>query len=145
MRVRAVKTKLEKTKLESPAAQQATVVDVLDSGEIAVRIEGRRGHVLCDFLQTSRADHPLLQAGDRVLVVVPEGPSARPAVIGKVGAYRRPDRRQVVIDADEELVIRCGEGSITIRKNGQVLIKGLDIVSHARKRNRVRGGSVQIN
>lgn len=140
MRVRAVKNKVE-----GAVAQAATVVDVLDSGEIAVRVEGRRGHVVCDFLQTSRAEHPLLQAGDRVLLLLPEGPNARPAVIGKVGAYRRPDRRQVVIDADEELIIRCGEGSITIRKGGQVVIKGLDIVSNARNRNRVRGASVQIN
>ena len=140
-----VRTVRIKSKLESLAPQQATVVDVLDSGEIAVRIEGRRGHLLCNFLETSGGDHPLLRAGDQVLVVVPEGRAARPAVIGKVGRYRRPDRRQVVIDADEELVIRCGEASITIRKGGQVLIKGMDIVSHARKRNRVRGGSVQIN
>jgi hypothetical protein len=134
-----------KSKLDSPATHAATVVDVLDSGEIAVRIDGRRGHVVCDFLETSRADHPSLQPGDRVMLLVPDGAQAKPAVVGKIGAYRRPDRRQVIVDADEELIVRCGEASITFRKSGQILIKGLDIVSTARKRNRVRGGSVQIN
>jgi hypothetical protein len=134
-----------RSKIERPAPQLATIIDVLDSGEIAVRIDGRPGHVVCDFLETSRADHPALQPGDRVLLLVPDGAPARPAVVGKIGAYRRPDRRQVIVDADEELIVRCGEASITFRKSGQILIKGLDIVSTARKRNRVRGGSVQIN
>jgi 3-dehydroquinate synthase class II len=134
-----------KSEIESPAVHAATVVDVLDSGEIAVRIDGRRGHVVCDFLETGRAEHPSLQAGDRVMLIVPDGGKARPAVVGKIGAYRRPDRRQVVIEADEELIVRCGEASVTFRKAGQILLRGMDIVSSARKRNRLRGGSVQIN
>jgi hypothetical protein len=134
-----------KSKSDGPASQVATIVDLLDSGEIAVRIDGRRGHVVCDFVETSRGDHPLLQPGDRVMLLLPDGPQGKPAVVGKIAAYRRPDRRQVVVDAEEELVVRCGEASITFRKSGQILIKGLDIVSTARKRNRLRGGSVQIN
>ena len=66
-------------------------------------------------------------------------------VLGRIGRYRPPETRHVVITADEDLTIECGEGSITLKKTGQVLIKGLDIVSHAKRRNRMRGGSIQLN
>ena len=80
--------------LESVAVQSATVVDVLDSGEDrTVRFDGRREYVACDFLETTRAEHPLLRLGDRVMVLAPEGAQAKPAVVGKIGSYRRPDRR----------------------------------------------------
>jgi len=51
----------------------------------------------------------------------------------------------LVIEADEELVLRVGDSSITIRKDGKILIKGTDLVSHAKRMNRIKGGAVSIN
>lgn len=51
----------------------------------------------------------------------------------------------VVLEAREELTLRVGDGSITIRKDGKILIKGKDLVSHAQRVNRIKGGSVSIN
>jgi len=41
--------------------------------------------------------------------------------------------------------LRVGDGSITIREDGKVLIKGKDLVSHAQRMNRIKGGAVSIN
>lgn len=49
------------------------------------------------------------------------------------------------ITAKEELVLRCGDSSILLRKDGKIVIKGRDILSRARRNNKVKGGSVQLN
>jgi len=43
------------------------------------------------------------------------------------------------------MTLRVGNGSITIRGDGKILIKGSDLVSHAQRTNRIRGGAVSIN
>ncbi len=50
-----------------------------------------------------------------------------------------------VIEAEHELVLRCGAAAITLRADGTVRITGRDITSWARRRHRIRGGSVAIN
>lgn len=55
------------------------------------------------------------------------------------------DGEQEVIEASRELVLRCGKASITLRSDGTVQIHGRDITSWARRRQRIRGGSVNIN
>jgi hypothetical protein len=125
---------------------RTTIAGLLPSGEIVVRPRGGSEEILvCDYLETGAKDRPALQEGDRVLVLLPEDPGEKGCVLGKVGPYRAPDRRKLVMDADEELTIRCGKGSITIRKSGKILVRGLEIVSHAQGANRIRGGSIQLN
>lgn len=55
------------------------------------------------------------------------------------------DGKRVVVDAEEEIVLRCGEASITLTKAGKVLIKGNYVISQSAGANRIKGGSVQIN
>lgn len=52
---------------------------------------------------------------------------------------------ELVIEAKKNLTLKCGEGSITLRKDGKILIKGKDLVSQAKRMNRIKGGSVTIN
>ena len=55
------------------------------------------------------------------------------------------ERRRVVLSARTEVVLRCGEGSITLAANGKVTISGVDVVSSAARTQRIRGGAVRIN
>lgn len=57
----------------------------------------------------------------------------------------RIDGKQVTIEAQEEIVLKCGAGSLTLRKDGKIIIKGTDLLSHASGPNRIKGGSVNIN
>lgn len=55
------------------------------------------------------------------------------------------DGKRLVFDAKEEIVLRCGEASITLTSAGKVLIKGNYLISRSTGANRIKGGSVQIN
>ena len=140
----SVQSIARKKKSLLPGSRHATVVDISPTGELTVRL-ATGSLLVCDFLTTSRAEPPVLRAGDKVVVLVPEAPDEKPVVVGKVSAYQAPDGKRLVLEAGEELTIRCGEATIAIRKSGKILIKGVEIVSHARGRNRIRGGSIQMN
>ncbi len=57
----------------------------------------------------------------------------------------RVDGQQVVIEGREEIVLRCGKASLTLRRNGQVLLRGVNIRNEAEQVQRIKGGKVQIN
>ena len=58
---------------------------------------------------------------------------------------REPIPEVLVLEAKSSITLRVGEGSITIREDGKILIKGKDLVSHAQRMNRIKGGAVSIN
>jgi hypothetical protein len=55
------------------------------------------------------------------------------------------DGERIVFRADRELVLRCGEASITLTRAGKVIIRGTYLLSRSSGVNRIKGGSVQIN
>lgn len=55
------------------------------------------------------------------------------------------DGRRVVIDGKDEIVLRCGKASITLRRNGKIVIRGTYVESWAAGTNRIKGGAVRIN
>jgi hypothetical protein len=57
----------------------------------------------------------------------------------------RLDGKRLTFEAAEEIVLRCGQASLILRKNGAVQIKGAYVLTQSSGVNRIRGGSVQIN
>lgn len=55
------------------------------------------------------------------------------------------DGKRVVLEGEDEVVLRCGEASITLRRNGKIVLRGIYVESHAAGTNRIKGGSVRIN
>jgi hypothetical protein len=55
------------------------------------------------------------------------------------------DGRRVSLTAEDEIELRCGEASITLRRNGRLVIRGAYVETSSTGTNRVKGGSVQIN
>ena len=55
------------------------------------------------------------------------------------------DGRRVVVEAEDEIVLRCGDASITLRRNGRVVVRGTYVETRSKGVNRIKGGSVQIN
>jgi hypothetical protein len=53
--------------------------------------------------------------------------------------------KRLTLEAEEEVVLRCGDGSITITSAGKVLIKGKYLVSRSSGTNSIKGSSVRIN
>jgi len=50
-----------------------------------------------------------------------------------------------VIEAKEEIVLKCGKASITLTKAGKIILRGAYVLSRSSGVNRIKGGSVQIN
>jgi hypothetical protein len=49
------------------------------------------------------------------------------------------------VQAAEELVLRCGDASITLTRAGKIILRGTYLLSRSSGVNRIKGGSVQIN
>lgn len=53
--------------------------------------------------------------------------------------------RNLVLEGEEQVVLRCGKALIELHKDGKLIIRGAHVVSHADGVHRIRGGSIQIN
>jgi len=69
---------------------------------------------------------------------VPEAPPGKHAVI-------RADDERFIVDAEREIVLRCGESSITLTRAGKVIIKGKYVLSRSSGYNKIKGAAVDIN
>jgi hypothetical protein len=55
------------------------------------------------------------------------------------------DGKRLLIEADREIVLRCGKSSLTLQADGKVVVKGKNLVSRATIANKIKGSSVSIN
>jgi hypothetical protein len=53
--------------------------------------------------------------------------------------------RRVKLRASESLEVRCSNGAVTIDQQGNVTVRGADVVSRASGQNRVRGAVIRFN
>jgi hypothetical protein len=75
-------------------------------------------------------------------------PAAAPA--GRQGQRKaeveaRLDGKRVVLEARDEIVLRCGDASITLRRDGKLMVRGAYVETRASGVNRIKGGAVKIN
>jgi len=142
----------------------ARIVGTTSSGTITVECGfGAQAARLMSGLKRSELAEQKMQ-GREVLVVFEAGDPEKPIILGLVQdpldeliafdghseLTEEPkdivlDGRRMTIEAHEEIVLKCGEGSITLRKDGKIIIKGTHLLSRATGPNRIKGGSVQIN
>ncbi len=102
--------------------------------------------------------------GEEVLLVFEAANVSKPIIIGVVQSPIRPnekiqpipaqrtsapvvecDGEKIMLSAEKEIVLRCGEASITLTSAGKILLKGTYVMSRSSGVNRIKGGSVQIN
>ena len=148
------------------------VVGVEPDGQLCVRL-GAAGapEIACDVLRAAPVAAGWLQVGNEVLVARGEGPGNSGVILGAIGPTAGfaavpdavPDakvpevsppipedapvikHREIVIEAGDELTLRCGEASIRITRDGKIVIRGEHILSRAKGTQRIKGGSVAIN
>jgi hypothetical protein len=137
----------------SPAECGVPVVGVLwaldEKGTALVRLEGaRKGQPL-----PARSVVPLGSAavGREVVLLFEQGDPERPLIMGVLSRARPEpvrteiDGEKLVFTAEREIVLRCGEASITLTRAGKVLIQGTYVLTKSSGLNRIKGGAVQIN
>jgi hypothetical protein len=91
------------------------------------------------------------------VVVFENGDRSRPIIIGFIESLQpspaQPaqvveadvDGKRVRVTAQDEIVLQCGSASVTLRRNGRVIIRGTYVESRSDGTNRIKGGQVQIN
>jgi hypothetical protein len=97
----------------------ATVVVVFDSGDV-------RRPIVVGLLQDPRA-------------------SSQPAPVPAPLVSAQVDDQRIVLTAEREIVLKCGEASITLTRAGKVLIKGRYVLSGSSGYNKIKGAVVDIN
>jgi len=106
------------------------------SGEQVISAIERKAEVLLAF-DGGDAERPIILGW-----IQPEVPRACPPPV-RVDAM--VDGRRVVVSAEDEIVLSCGKASITLRRNGRVIIHGAYVETKADGINRIKGGSVKVN
>ncbi len=157
---------------ESPAVEAAatgadiaTIAGIAADGTALLEIGAGRSLVAAvrfaipvtrDRVETAVAER------QQVVVVFECGDRGKPIVIGFIEPVREAppvdlagqempsieadaDGRRVKLTARDEIVLQCGAASITLRRNGRVIVRGTYVETHSDGTNRIKGGQVQIN
>jgi hypothetical protein len=102
------------------------------------------------------------ELGCHVVLAFESGDRGAPIVMGVLqepnGRINRPNRAPVApaaeserqretltLTAKQEIVLRCGQASVTLTRAGKILLRGAYLLSRSSGVNRIKGGSVQIN
>lgn len=156
--------------LRSQAAAAAVVlakiVTVDEEGTVGVQLAGtpssrpaRLGAPLSaqQLLAAAKAGRPAILAfenGDPALPIIvglmqpaarPEAPMPGAQESQAQEVHAEIDGRRVRIAAQDEIVLECGGASITLRRNGRVVIHGDYVETSSEGTNRIKGGQVRIN
>jgi hypothetical protein len=124
----------------------------------AGRVLARLG-IDCDAARLTQA----IEQGQPAVLAFEDGECSRPIVLGIVSPFSPTaacpapsvptglvveadaDGRRVRLEAQEEVVLQCGLSSITLQRNGRVVIRGSYVETYATGTNRIKGGNVRVN
>ncbi len=130
------------------AAQSGILVEIRADGSPLVDFPGNE-------LGPIRARTAIASAtaGDSVLLVFDGGDPTRPIIVGvlrdRLDKGHPPQlklaAKEILVEGTEEVSLRCGESSLTLRKDGKAVLKGREVLSRASRTNRIRGATVQLN
>jgi hypothetical protein len=142
------------TSIVSLTADGAPEIHLDDDGPavVAARLAVRASRDRLEAVIASRQPAVVVfEGGDRTKPLIigfiesteSDTPAAEPAGVPVLNAS--VDGRRVRIEAQDEIVLECGSASVTLRRNGRVIIRGTYVETHADGTNRIKGGQVQLN
>ena len=158
----------EKDVVKFSSHQVGHIAAIDDEGRALVQFEGCHGvPVVARSIVDAPAragEHPDAIIGAAVLLVFEDGQATRPIIVGLVRDQLRPeptrpelrldldenrdvivDGQRLVFDAKQEVLLRCGKSTISLQRDGKVLIRGSHLVSRASGQNRIKGGNINLN
>ncbi len=102
--------------------------------------------------------------GARVVLIFENGDPTLPIITGFVHKQLRPaaregavrvdasqakdvliDGQRLVLEANHEIILRCGRSTLVLRKDGKIEIKGDHLISRGKSTNRIKGGIINLN
>lgn len=103
-------------------------------------VEADIGREVALMFEAADRDKPIIVG----FMFQPQAPR-KPPVFSRSGARATVDGERLVFSAEREIVLQCGEASITLTRAGKVLVRGTYLSSRSSGTHRIQGGSVQIN
>lgn len=132
------------------------LVGVTEDGGFLVQFPGNPGEQPGRALAATEISKQ--RVGSPVAISFVDGNIHQPLILGFIQATAnetksageqalevQQDGQRLVISAEHELVLKCGDSTITLTKEGKVTIRGKHLLSRAEGVNRIKGGAVQIN
>jgi hypothetical protein len=127
------------------------IIDIGKDGKLQVKADNTGAKITCDFLRTSAGPLPQLYLGTPVLCIVHEH---KGYVLGVVQPYvsaqdERPEQNQAPqelnLRAEQSIELTCGQSSLSMDKEGKIVLRGADITTRAHGANKIKGASVRLN
>ena len=156
--------RLSEALFDAASVQLATIVSLSDEGEPQVQLDPTQPAVSARLAVAATRERIEAAIADcqQAVVLFENGDRARPIILGFIEALQpapaapQPAEAAPVIEADvdgkrvrvtaqDEIVLQCGSASVTLRRNGRVIIRGTYVESRSDGTNRIKGGQVQIN
>ncbi len=137
-------------------ATLGTLVEALPDADPVVEFEGPDGEVLRHTAVATVQVQPA-DVGHPVMLMFLRGDLDAPVITGRLAPGRAApkkitrtkklqlDGRELTFEADAELTLKCGKASITLQRDGRIVLRGTNLVSRASSVNRIRGGTIQLN
>jgi len=139
------------------AARTGTIASVDAEGVIRVQPAGSKSAYVARLAVPAsvRRIEAAIAAQQEVVLLFEGGDPGRPIVVGFIGPPSRADAPRIIeADVDgkrvrivgkDEIVLQCGSASVTLRRNGRVVIRGTHVETESDGTNRIKGGQVRIN
>lgn len=157
-------TEFHKDTLTIEGCRIGTIAGMTQNGALLVTFSGnQRGPLEAKTTASARERLGKENAvGKEVLLMFESNDPALPVVVDALYSaidhvlettevnIKRPDHavvdgKRIKFDAKEEIVLQCGEASITLTSAGKVLIKGEYLLSRSNGVNKIKGAKVAIN
>ena len=122
--------RLDEATLSRAVATRQGVALVFENGD------GRLPIVLGLLQEAPSPLHELLGSENR---------PAAPAAAEAPPIEANVDGKRIVFTAEREITLKCGEASLTLRRDGKILLRGTYVETYARGLNRIKGAQVKIN
>lgn len=168
MKKEQIKTRISEMHDTSiPAMQTGKIVQVNNIGQIFVDFPNNtRGPLVARITNSVRSELFTngKASGCEVLLAFENNDPLTPIIVGTMYSLideiaensdivleeERPqdvilDGKRVVLNAEDEIVLKCGKSSITLTKAGKVIIRGDYVLSRSSGQNQIKGASVSIN
>jgi hypothetical protein len=165
--VAVLSDRLPETLVDAAGVQLAAIVGVTDDGpQVQFQPDGPPITARLAVSATrERLDAAIAQC-QQVVLLFEHGDRTRPIIVGFIESVPAPaepveivpvlpdrpsvveadvDGKRVRVTAQDEIVLQCGSASVTLRRNGRVIIRGTYVESRSDGTNRIKGGQVQIN
>lgn len=147
---------------EGAEAYTGHLTGIDDEGRLLFRPEGSMGDPIAVAIGMPVADGTLVKAArqqSRAMVIRTGDTHARWVLVGLVrerlstqAVTARPGQLEVAMDgetlrltAERDIVLKCGEASLTLRKDGKIVLSGTNVLTASRGPNRIKGASIALN